>query len=198
MATTSPDGLISPEASDPYDLVSDMAAMQASTQAALANRSSKSGTETQMLNASNVRTGTLWYNTSVQRLYRYDGAGWVAVSQPPPVDESFTYEGSYSNLSSLTFVIRRFGGYGEVAGALRLSGTWNAGERKEIMPSGAIPASFRPNARRIVPATLAGAATIFRQGLLEINGTDGSVTFGMSDVPPGSTSMRFDGVIKLV
>lgn len=80
MATTSPDGLISPEASDPYDLVSDMAAMQASTQAALANRSSKSGTDSQMLNASNVRTGTLWYNTTEQRLYRYDGTSWDAVS----------------------------------------------------------------------------------------------------------------------
>lgn len=197
MATTSPDGLISPEASDPYDLVSDMAAMQASTQAALANRSSKSGTESQMLNASNVRTGTLWFNTSDQRLYRYDGAGWVAVSQPPPVDESFTYEGSFSNLSNLTFVIRRFGGYGEVAGSFRLSGTWNAGEMKEIMPPGSIPSGFRPNSRRIVPAVLA-STSIFRHGALEINGTDGSVTFGMSDVPPSSTSMRFDGVIKLV
>lgn len=80
MATTSPDGLISPDASDPYDLTSDMAAMQASTQAALVNRASRTGTNSQMLNATGVQTGTLWYNTSESRLYRYNGTGWDGVS----------------------------------------------------------------------------------------------------------------------
>lgn len=92
MATTAPDGLISPDASDPYDLTSDMAAMQASTQAALSNRSSKSGSNSAMLSASGVREGTLWYSTSDQRLYRFNGTGWDGVAPAASVEEIHTYK----------------------------------------------------------------------------------------------------------
>lgn len=192
MATTSPDGLISPDASDPYDLTSDMAAMQASTQAALVNRASKSGSNTQMLNASGVQTGTLWYNTSEQRLYRYNGTGWDAVAPAPSVEESYTYSGGTSSLSSLTLVLRRRGVWVEVSGSLSLDSSWSQGNKKTIISSGGIPSAWRPPGGRVIPATLS-STTIHRGGDLVFN-SSGSVVFGMSDAPPTSTAMLFSGV----
>lgn len=195
MATTSPDGLISPDASDPYDLTSDMAAMQASTQAALVNRASKSGSNSQMLNASGVQTGTLWYNTSEDRLYRYNGTGWDGVAPAPSVEELYTYSGGTSSLSSLTLVLRRRGVWVEVAGSLSLDSSWSQGNKKTIISSGGIPSAWRPPGGRVIPATLS-STSIHRGGDLVFNST-GSVVFGMSDTPPTSTAMMFSGVYLL-
>lgn len=139
MATTSPDGLISPDASDPYDLTSDMAAMQASTQAALVNRASKSGSNSQMLNASGVQTGTLWYNTSEDRLYRYNGTGWDAVAPAQEVPETIDMSSNIRAGYSGTIIARILGGITQLS--FNLQATTNFGAASSVttvanMPSG--------------------------------------------------------------
>lgn len=194
MATTSPDGLISPDASDPYDLTSDMAAMQASTQAALVNRASKTGTNTQMLGASGVQTGTLWFNTTHQRLYRYNGTGWDGVT-PAPVEESETdLRGTLnSGFTATTLAARRYGNTVEIYGAI--SGTFTSRTNTATDLTSAIPPALRPDHSVLGPGYLfVSGGGGFGQGVVHLrssgslrlfylSGTDRtSVTFSMTYV----------------
>lgn len=157
MATTAPDGLISPDASDPYDLTSDMAAMQASTQAALTNRASKSGTNSQMLSASGVQTGTLWFNTTDNRLYRFNGTGWDGVAPTTnsiqttwvSASEIFSFTNSTSALGST--LASKIGRQVNLSGGLQRSGGFpSGGTEVGTLAIG----ELRPGRSVVLPATV--------------------------------------------
>lgn len=81
MATTSPDGIVSPNSDDPVSFVSDWAATASSVQTALSNRSAKSGTSSQRNAATGVQEGTLWYDTTNGIVYRYSSGTWSAITE---------------------------------------------------------------------------------------------------------------------
>lgn len=81
MATTSPDGIVSPDSDQPVDWVGDWAATASSVQTALSNRAVKTGTTAQRNSATGVQEGTLWYDTTNGVVYRYSSSTWAAVTE---------------------------------------------------------------------------------------------------------------------
>lgn len=178
MATTSPDGLISPDAGDPYDLTADMAAMQASTQAALVNRASKSGSNSSMQSATNVRTGTLWFNTTDNRLYRFNGSGWDAVA--PTTNSIQTVWANAADIFSFTnsttplglSIASKIGRQVTLSGGLQRSGGFPSG----FTSIGTVSVSaLRPARTVVLPAAVNNAsATYYPSAGLRIE-ADGSM-----------------------
>lgn len=107
MATTSPDGIVSPDGTDPADFISDWANTAASVQSALSNRASKTGTTAERNSAVDVRTGTFWFDTDQTRLYRYNGTGWtLAAAQAVPDEPSTAAVSGVSGYSVSGFLSR--------------------------------------------------------------------------------------------
>lgn len=79
MAVTSPDNLWSPDSTDPYNLVPDLAAMQDTTQDAITSIRSgigaRRGTNAQR-DASTPSAGDRWISTTDGYEYRYSGSTW--------------------------------------------------------------------------------------------------------------------------
>lgn len=192
MATTSPDGLISPDASDPYDLTADMAAMQASTQAALVNRASKSGSNSAMLNASGVQTGTLWYNTSEDRLYRYNGTGWDAVAPAPVAPETVDMSSNLNSGYSGSIRARILGGITQLTFSIQANTTFGAATSVTTvanMPSGRARPVEAVYSGAIFTTSGAGfasgSARLSTNGAVALNparSTDSSATFSFTFV----------------
>lgn len=192
MATTAPDGLISPDASDPYDLTSDMAAMQASTQAALTNRSSKSGSNSSMLNASGVQIGTLWYNTSEDRLYRFNGTGWDAVAPAQVVPDTVNMSSSISSGYSGTIRARILGGITQLSFSLQAN--TNFGPASSVSNVAALPSGRARPVEAVYTGAIfttsgagfaSGTARITAGGVVSVNparSTDSTVAFSFTFV----------------
>jgi hypothetical protein len=81
MTTTSPDSLRTPDNTDAYNLVADLATLASDTQAALVKRAnSYKGTATQRAAFTSAPVGTLWQDTDGNKgLYRKDTSAWVTV-----------------------------------------------------------------------------------------------------------------------
>ena len=81
MTTTSPDNLRTPNNTDAYNLVADLATLASDTQAALIARANAyKGTGTQRAAFTTAPNGTLWQDTDGNKgLYRKDTSGWVTV-----------------------------------------------------------------------------------------------------------------------
>jgi hypothetical protein len=79
VATTSPDNLRTPDPSDPYNLVPDLATLSGDVQTALNKRSITSGTVAQRTTFTSTATaGWLWQDTDgIKMIWRKDGAVWV-------------------------------------------------------------------------------------------------------------------------
>ena len=79
MTTTSPDNLRTPNNTDAYNLVADLATLASDTQAALVARANAyKGTGTQRAAFTTAPNGTLWQDTDGNKiLYRKDTGGWV-------------------------------------------------------------------------------------------------------------------------
>lgn len=82
MTTTSPDSLRTPNNTDAYNLVADLATLASDTQAALVARAnSYKGTGTQRAAFTTAPNGTLWQDTDGNKgLYRKDTSGWFTVA----------------------------------------------------------------------------------------------------------------------
>lgn len=80
MATTSPDGIVSPDTDTPVDFVADWAATASSIQTALSNRATRRGTTAQRTSATGVREGTLWSDSTTSSLWLFTSGAWVEVS----------------------------------------------------------------------------------------------------------------------
>lgn len=82
MTTTSPDSLRTPDNTDAYNLVADLATLASDTQAALVKRAnSYKGTATQRAAFTSAPVGTLWQDTDGNKnLYRKDSSAWVSTS----------------------------------------------------------------------------------------------------------------------
>jgi len=84
MALTSPSDLFSPDAGDGYALVTDLAAMQDSVQAALVIQANYGAGTTTARNA-NLATfpdGAKWYDTTLSEEYRRIAGAWVSAFDP--------------------------------------------------------------------------------------------------------------------
>ncbi len=81
MTTTSPDSLRTPDNSDAYNLVADLATLASDVQAALVARAnSYKGTASARASFTTAPNGTLWQDTDSNKgLYRKDTSGWVTV-----------------------------------------------------------------------------------------------------------------------
>jgi hypothetical protein len=81
MTTTSPDSLRTPDNTDAYNLVADLATLASDTQAALVKRANTyKGTATQRAAFTSAPAGTLWQDTDGNKgLYRKDTSAWVTV-----------------------------------------------------------------------------------------------------------------------
>jgi len=81
MTTTSPDGLTTPNNTDAYNLVADLATLASNTQTALVARANTyKGTATNRAAFTTAATGVLWQDTDGSKgLYRKDSGGWAAV-----------------------------------------------------------------------------------------------------------------------
>lgn len=78
MATTIPDSLWSPDDTEGYDLVVDLAAMQTSVQAALNNKPRRyTATTVAALPTSGVATGSVGWTTSDNVECTYTGSRWI-------------------------------------------------------------------------------------------------------------------------
>lgn len=82
MTTTSPDSLRTPDNSDAYNLVADLATLASDVQAALVARAnSYKGTASARASFTTAPNGTLWQDTDGNKgLYRKDTSAWVTVA----------------------------------------------------------------------------------------------------------------------
>jgi hypothetical protein len=191
MATTSPDGLYSPDADTPVDFVADWAASMSSVQTALTNRGVKTGTTAQRTAATGVREGTLWYDTSTQSLWAYLSGTWVAAG--PSYTGTRTADGIISSVSGVTFSeVRalRLGNLVTIQGTA--TGTFNtSGASVQI---GTLAQNWRPAVRAVGSAFFAssgfqwGAVTFEPTGYVGVwksdSGNRGSVNFTGTFITP--------------
>ena len=95
MATTSPDNLRTPNPTDPYNLVADLAILASDTQAALGKRGNRYiGTKTQMDAFTSAPEGTTWFNTTDKGEYlRVSGVWYPRVQRGVRANTSATNDG---------------------------------------------------------------------------------------------------------
>lgn len=103
MPETTPDGLATPDAGDDYALVPDLEAFAATVQQALIRRAnSRSGPQSERLAATGLPDGTLWKDTTGERiLWLRDNAQWVRI-WPEPSRNVFRL-GSYDEVLGTVF-----------------------------------------------------------------------------------------------
>lgn len=114
MAETTPDGLATPDVGDDYALVQDLEAFAATVQAALIRRANtRTGTQSQRLAATGLPDGTLWKDTTGERvLWLRDNAQWVRIWPEPT--RNVLRIGSYDELLGTIFYnMRRLGQNGD-------------------------------------------------------------------------------------
>lgn len=104
MATTSPDGIRTPNPSDPYNLVADMAITASDTQAALVKRANLYiGTSTQRTAFTTAPEGTHWQDTNGTRLeYIRQSSAWVQAV--PTIGVTNVRTGTFSGTTAYTTV----------------------------------------------------------------------------------------------
>jgi hypothetical protein len=119
VATTSPDNLRTPDPSDPYNLVPDLATLSGDVQTALNKRSITSGTVAQRTTFTSTATaGWLWQDTDgIKMIWRKDGAVWV-----PAV---WRWSGTNSEMTSFS-APNGFEWFNTTAGDsyIKVSGSW--------------------------------------------------------------------------
>lgn len=170
MATTSPDGIVSPNSTDPVDFIADWAATASSVQTALSNRASKTGTTTQRNAATGVQDGTLWFDTTDRAVYRFSGGTWAQVS---PENIGVTSPTGIftpaSGVSVVSFVAQRVGAIASIS--VEVSGTFSGTAN---VPVGTLSAPYTPRTTSIGPAYY--AASGFLTGVVRINGSTGGTS----------------------
>jgi len=150
MPETIPDGLATPDAGDDYALVQDLEAFAATVQQALIRRANtRMGTQSERLAATGLPDGTLWKDTTGERiLWLRDNAQWVRI-WPEPARNVFRI-GSYDEvLGTVFYNMRRLYQDGTTtAASFELAGTpANIGMRLSNWLNGSISnyVDFRRN-----------------------------------------------------
>lgn len=105
MATTSPDGLYSPNEDTPVDFVADWAASMSSVQTALTNRRVKTGTSSERLAATGVREGSLWYDSTTTSLWAFFGSSWVEITQRAPLIQNLSAQNGWTAVGNPRVVV---------------------------------------------------------------------------------------------
>lgn len=153
MATTSPDGIFSPDSDQPVDWVGDWAATASSVQTALSNRAVKTGTTAQRNSATGVQEGTLWYDTTTGVIYRYTSGSWIAVTLSNTTDTLDASSAITSGFSGSITMYRRGGFATMYANISATSGSLGPSTSSTFLA--AIPSGWRP-----LVAQTAGARTV--------------------------------------
>lgn len=110
MATTTPDNLRSPNPTDPYNLVADLAILASDTQAALVKRGNfYIGTSAQRIAFTSAPDGTHWQDTNgVMREYVRVSGSWIEILPAPRVATGVLLHPGSSTTATLTFPAGRF------------------------------------------------------------------------------------------
>lgn len=106
MATTSPDNLRTPNPTDPYNLVADLAILASDTQAALVKRGNfYMGTSAQRIAFTTAPAGTHWQDTNGDRSeWVRDSGAWIGVTPlHGTVDFNFPSGGGTGLTQSVSF-----------------------------------------------------------------------------------------------
>jgi|SRR5690606_20988668 len=175
MATTSPDGLYSPDEDTPVDFVADWAASMSSVQTALTNRATKSGTTAQRNAATGVREGTLWYDTTTGITYRYSSGAWVAITDSnllETVDVSSGIQSGYTGSATLHRRGKHVALYMSISG----SGSASLGPPTSSNFAMSIPSGYRPISAVTTAGRTVQSGQGFGMGLVHIT-TGGNVNF---------------------
>lgn len=141
MASTSPDGIVSPDSDQPVNWVGDWAATASSVQTALSNRSTRRGTSSQRTSATGVREGTLWSDTTTNSLWLYTSGMWVEAGP----SYSGTMTGSASGFigstsSGVTIAESRFLRLGSlITMQVTATGTFTSGQNTIFTVSSSAP-----------------------------------------------------------
>lgn len=140
MATTSPDGLYSPNEDTPVDFVADWAASMSSVQTALTNRGVKTGTTAQRTAATGVRDGTLWYDTDTMSFWLFTSGAWTATGASDSGWVNITNLGGNASAGSPAPAYRRIGDEVYLRGTVHCTGRdvfdgWTA----LVMPAAVTP-----------------------------------------------------------
>lgn len=171
MATTSPDGLYSPDEDTPVDFIADWAASMSSVQTALTNRSSKSGTTAQRTAATGVREGTLWWDTDDNALYRYTGTSWIrlGVGDSGLITDRSNILNVFSGFTASGFAARRTSGLVTITASI--SGSFNSTGSFSI---GTLAAGWRPGGEQVVGSAMYSSSG-YIPGVVAIS-TSGNIT----------------------
>lgn len=110
MATTSPDSLRTPNPTDPYNLVADLAILASDVQAALVRRAnSYIGTSAQRIAFTSAADGVHWQDTNGTRdQYVRTAGAWLVITKAPPVATGTLLHPGSSSTFVLTFPAGRF------------------------------------------------------------------------------------------
>lgn len=172
MATTAPDGIISPDADQPVDFAGDMAVLASSVQTALSNRATKSGTSAQRSAATGVREGTLWFDTTTQSLWLFTSGTWVpAGAQDSGVQTATGIISTTGGASLSSFRATRVGNMVTLQGVA--SGTFGPPSTQ----FGDVAAAWRPAINSVGVARF--SATGYRDGTVRLL-TSGAIYFWMA------------------
>ena len=136
MATTSPDGLRTPDPGDPYNLVPDLQTLANDTQAALILRANTyTGTSAQRLAFTTAPAGSVWQDTTAPYAqYVRIGSDWKAMGTPAVASDAERSVAFPSPAQGDT-VFRSDKGWNE-----RYYALYNASSN----PGGAVPAGWYP------------------------------------------------------
>ena len=191
MATTSPDGIVSPDSDQPVDWVGDWAATASSVQTALSNRAVKTGTTAQRNSATGVQEGTLWYDTTTGVTYRYTSGSWIAVTLSNTTETLDASSAIAPGFSGSITMYRRGGFVTMYASISATSGS--LGPSSSSIFLAAIPSGWRPIANQTAGARTVQSGSGYAGGFLLLS-TGGNLSIqghrnGDNQVQGGMTYM---------
>lgn len=170
MATTSPDNLRTPNPTDPYNLVADLAILASDTQDAISRRGNAyRGTTAERTAFTTAEEGTLWVDTNgTKKVYQRQGTAWVVINPDPTstsVDLSSSISTSYRNLCR-----------GQRYGNVVVISFYSSSSQSGSFPNGGqvvgtLPTAWRPDYTVIGPVYFNGGYTG-----TSVLGTSGTIT----------------------
>lgn len=194
MATTSPDGLRTPDPGDPYNLVPDLQTLANNVQSALNNKSARPGTAAQRAAfLSTAPNGFLWQDTdSIKMIWRKDGAAWV-----PAV---WRWSGTTAQMNAFTQAPNGFEWFNTTDNSnhVRLGGSWKGGWTTVLSAVAGSPrAMYRlnPNTGKVEMRGIGSKGTGYGLFTLPV-GMRPSVTLNFHDPASGPPSSNI--IIQII
>lgn len=159
MATTSPDNIRTPNPTDPYNLVADLAILAGDVQSALALRGNRYIGSAAQMNAFAAPDGTEWFNTTDNITYVRRGGVWSGGTW------------NITPASGFSGTISAFMSRGLVEIIVNVTGT--VGSSAHVTLASSVPAEIRPPSGRrggilYLGGVRYGAGVVLATGLLAV------------------------------